>query len=68
MIQLQFVVNAAIFSILGLVIFGIAFIIIDKLTPYDLWREITEKQNVAVAILVGAVALGISIIIAAAVH
>ena len=53
---------------LGIVIFIVSFVLVDKLTPGELWREIIEKQNNAVAILAGAVAIGISTIIAAAVH
>ena len=45
-----------------------SFIVMDKMTPYDLWSEIVEKQNMALAILAGLMALGIAIIIAAAVH
>ncbi|MGL4807864.1 MAG: DUF350 domain-containing protein, partial [Giesbergeria sp.] len=43
-------------------------IVIDKLTPYDLWREIVEKQNKSLAMVVAAMCLGISIIVAAAIH
>ena len=53
---------------LGILIFIISFVLVDKLTPGELWREIIERQNNAVAILAGAVAIGISTIIAAAVH
>ena len=60
--------NALIFAVLGIVIFAFAFWVIDKMTPYHLWREVVEDKNVALAILVGAVALGMCIIIAAAVH
>jgi putative membrane protein len=60
--------NAVVFAILGIVIFALAFVIIDKMTPYHLWREVVQEKNVALAILVGAVTLGICIIIAAAVH
>ena len=48
--------------------FWVAFIIIDKITPYDLWREIVEKQNKALGMVVAAMCLGISIIVAAAIH
>lgn len=61
-------VNATIFSVLGLVILSLCFVIVDRLTPYDLWKEINEKQNVALAILVGAFSLGVSLIIAASLH
>lgn len=60
--------NAAIWAILGVVIFAGSFYILDKMTPGDLWRQIVEEKNIALAILVGAMSLGLGIIIAAAVH
>lgn len=60
--------NAFLYSLLGIVLFLVAFVVIDKMTPYQLWTEIVEEQNVALAILVGAMSLGICVIIAAAVH
>ena len=43
--------NAVIYSVLGILIFALAFVLIDKLTPYHLWKEIVEDKNVALAIL-----------------
>lgn len=60
--------NAAIYAVLGVFILILSFVVMDKLTPYDLWREIVEKQNTALAIMAGLMALGTAIIIAAAVH
>lgn len=60
--------NALVYAILGIVIFVVAFIAIDKATPRDLWGEIVEGKNIALAIIVGFMSLGIAIIIAAAVH
>ena len=60
--------NAAIYALLGIVIFLFCFFLLDKMTPYHLWREINEDKNVALAILIGAISLGICIIIAAAIH
>jgi putative membrane protein len=68
MINLSFVVNAVVFAFLGVLIFWASFLLIDKLTPYHLWKEIIEKHNTALAIVVGAMSLGICIIIAAAIH
>ncbi len=59
---------ALVFAFIGIVVFVSAFLVIDKLTPYDLWKEIVEEKNLALAILVGAKSVGICIIIAAAVH
>ena len=61
-------INAAVYAILGIVIFVACFVILDKMTPYHLWREIVEDKNIALAILLGAISLGMCIIIAAAVH
>jgi len=43
-------------------------VIIDKLTPFHLWKEIVQDKNIALAILLGAMSIGLCIIIAAAVH
>ena len=59
---------ALVFALIGIVVFVGAFVLIDKLTPYDLWKEIVEEKNLALAVLVGAMSIGICIIIAAAVH
>jgi putative membrane protein len=61
-------INSIVYALLGIVIFVVGFIIVDKLTPYDLWKQVVEEKNVALAIVVGAAALGICIIIAAAIH
>lgn len=62
------VVNALVFAIIGIIIFVVSFAITDLLTPYHLWREIVENKNTALATFLGAVSLGICIIIAAAIH
>ena len=59
---------ALVFALIGIVVFVGAFMMIDKMTPYDLWKEIVEEKNLALAVLVGAMSIGICIIIAAAVH
>ena len=61
-------INAIGYAALGIVIFVLAFFVIDRFTPYHLWKEIVEEKNTALAILVGAMSIGICIIIAAAVH
>jgi putative membrane protein len=67
-IQLTNVVNAIVYAGIGIAIFGLAFLIIDKFTPYNLWKEIVQEHNTALAILLGAMSLGVCIIIASAVH
>jgi len=59
---------ALVFALIGIVVFVGAFVIIDKITPYDLWKEIVVEKNLALAVLVGAMSIGVCIIIAAAVN
>ena len=60
--------GSLVFALMGVIIFWMCFIIIDKLTPYNLWEEIVEKQNQALGLVVAAMSLGICIIVAAAIH
>jgi uncharacterized membrane protein YjfL (UPF0719 family) len=62
------IVASLVFALIGVAVFWLCFVIIDKITPYDLWNEIVEKQNVALALVVAAMSLGICIIVAAAIH
>jgi putative membrane protein len=61
-------IAAVVFAVLGITVLIIAFVVVDRLTPYTLWREIVDEHNTALAVLIGAIALGMSIIIAAAIH
>jgi putative membrane protein len=62
------IVGSVMFALIGVAIFWICFVIVDKLTPYKLWDEIVGKQNVALAIVVGSMCIAIGMIVAAAVH
>ena len=61
-------VGSILFALIGVMVFWICFVIVDKLTPYDLWKEIIEEKNVALAIVVGAMCIAIGLIVSAAVH
>lgn len=61
-------VGSIVFALIGVALFWLCFIIVDKLTPYDLWGEIVEKKNMALAIVVAAMCLAIGQIVAAAIH
>jgi len=68
LIHIESLINALVFAVLGVVILVVSFMLWDRITPYDLWKEIIEKHNTALAIFAGFMALGIAIIVAAAVH
>ena len=62
------IIGSVLYALIGVLIFWIAFILVDKLTPYHLWDEIVEKKNLALAIVVGSMCIAIGLIVAAAVH
>jgi uncharacterized membrane protein YjfL (UPF0719 family) len=61
-------VTTAIFTAFGLLVFAIAYVIILKATPFSVRKEIEEDQNIALAVVIGAIIIGIAIIIAAAIQ
>ena len=62
------VVTTLVFAIIGLILFALAFFVIVKVSPFSTRKEIEEDQNVALAIIIGSVIIGIALIVAAAVH
>jgi uncharacterized membrane protein YjfL (UPF0719 family) len=64
---IEAVLAGIVFSLIGIVMFAACFAVISAIAPFSLRKEIEEDQNVALAVLIGAVIIGISIIIASAV-
>jgi uncharacterized membrane protein YjfL (UPF0719 family) len=63
------ILNSVIYSFLGIAVLVISFVVVEKLTPrHNLWKEIVEKQNTALAIVAGFFMLAIAIIVASAIH
>ena len=56
------------FGLIGMILFGLAFWLIVKITPFSIRKEIEDDQNTSLAILIGSVIIGIGLIVAAAVH
>ena len=61
-------VGSLVYSVLGILMVVVAFIVIDKLTPYDLWKQLIEERNQPLATVVAAFCIAIAIIVAAAIH
>jgi len=62
------VVSSVLYAVIGMGFFFVSYWILDKLTPFSLHKELAEDQNTAIGIVVGSMMLGLSIIIAAAIH
>lgn len=62
------ILASLLYSFIGILILVISFVIIEKITPENLWKEIISKQNTALAIVAAAFILAIAIIISSAIH
>jgi putative membrane protein len=60
-------VLSVVYTVLGLAVFAAAFFIFEKITPFSIWKEIEEDQNVALAVMFGAIVIGLALIISAAI-
>lgn len=58
---------AASFALLGMALFGLFWFIVVKVSPFSIRKEIEEDQNTALGVILGAMIIGIAIIIGAAV-
>ena len=65
---LPVLVTTLIFVLIGLIVFAVAFLVVVLVSPFSVKKEIEEDQNSALAIIIGALIIGISIIIAAAIN
>lgn len=64
----EVLVTTLIFVVIGLVVFGLSFLILTFITPFSIRKEIEEDQNIALGIVIGSMLLGIAIIIASAIN
>jgi uncharacterized membrane protein YjfL (UPF0719 family) len=60
-------VDSIVYSIVGTVVLGLSFYLIEKVLPFSMRKEIAEDHNTALGIILGAFVIGLSIIIAAAI-
>jgi len=60
-------VDSIVYSIVGTIVLGLSFYVIEKLLPFSMRKEIADDQNVSLGIILGAFVIGLSIIIAAAI-
>lgn len=62
----EILITTLIFVILGLVFFSVAYFVLSRI--FDIHHEIEEDHNTALGVIIGSIMIGISIIIAAAIH
>lgn len=62
-VLLSEVIATIFYTILGLVLLGISWKIIEIVSPFSLRKEIEDDQNLAIAVLIGSLFLSMSILI-----
>lgn len=67
-VNLKYIAASVIYSLLGVIILLVCFWVIEKITPENLWKEILEKRNMALAIIAAAFIIAVAIIISSAIH
>jgi putative membrane protein len=66
--MLDALVSSAAFAAVGLLVFAVAFWLMTRLAPFSVKKEIEEDQNTALGVIMAGVIVGVSLIIAAAIH
>ncbi len=66
-VKLPEVVSTVVYVLLGLVLFVVCYRLFELMTPFSLAKELVEDENAALGTLMAGVAIGLSIIVAAAI-
>ena len=66
--RISFLLNALVFTVAGLLVFAAAMAAVDRLMPQRIWKSIVEEKNMALAIVVSALAIAMATIVAATMH
>jgi uncharacterized membrane protein YjfL (UPF0719 family) len=64
----EVLITTLIFVVIGLVFFALSFFVLERVTPFSIRKEIEDDQNTALGIVIGAMLIGIAIIIGSAIQ
>jgi putative membrane protein len=59
-------VSTVVYALIGLGLFGLALLLMVKIAPFSIRKEIEEDQNTSLGIIMGSVFIALAIIIQAA--
>ncbi len=68
LISLKYIVASVVYSAIGIAVLSTTFVVFDKITPGDMWKEIVEEKNLPLAITLAAMTLAVGQIVASAIH
>lgn len=67
-VQIGQVVSTVVYCLIGVVVFVLAYLLIEKISPFSVKKEISQDHNTALGVMIGAVIIGLALIISAAIH
>lgn len=65
--DLAHIPSTLVYSLIGVLVFGLVFWVIVKISPFSIRKEIEEDQNTALGIIIGSIMIALAIIIHAAI-
>ena len=65
--DVNMLLSTVVYALLGVALMAASFFLVTTVVPFSVRKEIEADQNVALAVLVGSMFLGIAIIIAASI-
>lgn len=68
LVNYKYIVASLVYAVLGILILVVAFWILEKITPENLWKEIIEEHNIALAIVCAAFIIAVAIIVSSSIH
>ena len=68
LINFKYIIASVLYSVIGILILLVSYWIVEKITPENLWKEIIEKHNIALAIVCASFMIAVAIIISSAIH
>ena len=67
-LNIRYIAASVVYSLLGIIILVVCFVVIEKLAPEHLWKKIVDEHNVALAIMAAGFMLAVAVIISSAIH
>ncbi|MBW4888305.1 DUF350 domain-containing protein [Mucilaginibacter sp. HMF5004] len=68
LINYKYIIASILYSAIGIIILLISYWIIEKITPENLWKEVVDKNNIALAIVCASFMIAVAMIISSAIH
>jgi putative membrane protein len=61
-------IASVVFAVVGIAAFAAAFVVMTKVIPFSVRKEIEEDHNTALAIVMGSVIIGLAVIVGMAIR